>query len=187
MNNYSVFIEWGKFGKQDFRSVRQYFCKELLFAPFCQQESPATTLSVALLVRMRRSNGRSILGSAWLDWSKKLHYIFTCCFSTILDYLRAIFVEGLAIMSSNTSFFSASASTEIDSRLHTRLLEKYPFQIFVFHFFSRHETRIVKPLICVWAVSRHFVQSIVDKKMIFFLVILRQLLVHFCVCKERNH
>lgn len=186
MNNYSVFTECGKFGKQDFRSVRQYFCKGLLFAPFCQQESPATTLSVALWVRMRRSNGRSILRKCLTRLIEKLHYIFTCCFSTILDYLRAIFVEGLAIASSNTSFFNTSASTEIESRLHIRLLEKYPFQIFVFRFFSRHETRIDKPLICVWAVSRHFVLSIVDKIWLIFLVILRHLLVHFCVCKERK-
>ena len=107
MNNYSVFIECGKFGKQDFRSVRQYFCKGLLFSPFCQQESPATTLSVALWVRMRRSNGRSILRKCLTQFIEKLRYqyIFACCLSTILDYLRAIFVEGLAIASSNTSIF----------------------------------------------------------------------------------
>ena len=82
-------------------------------------------------------------------------------------------------------FFNASMSTEIESRLHIRLLVKYPFQIFVFRFFSRHGTRIDKPLICVWAVSRHFVQSIVDKKWLIFLVILRQLLAHF-LCLQRK-
>ena len=46
-----------------------------------------------------------------------------------------------------------------------------------FGFFPGTKQELLNLLICVWAVSRHFVQSIVDKKWLIFLVILRQLLV----------